>query len=81
MFTYLISSKSFKRSRRSSDNELFLMRTSKGRNNKRPDQERMKHVHPYFLMSTYSSSLMDLFKKFDMLRLVNFGQNIKKGHN
>ena len=31
-FSYLISRKSFKRSRRSSDNELFLMRTSKGHN-------------------------------------------------
>ena len=31
-FTYLISRKSFKRPRRSSDNELFQMRTSKGCN-------------------------------------------------
>ena len=31
-FTSLISRKSFKRSKRSSDNELFLMKTSKGCN-------------------------------------------------
>ena len=31
-FTYLISRKSFKRSRKSSDNELFLIKTSKGCN-------------------------------------------------
>ena len=31
-FTYLISIKTFKQCRRSSDNELFLKRTSKGHN-------------------------------------------------
>ena len=45
---------------------------------KGPDLETVKHVHPYLLRSTYSSSFMDLMERSDVLQLVNIGQKYQK---